>query len=461
MMRRAWEEAGLDPETASLIEAHGAGTPVGDRVEASSLAEFSSASPRNRHLGSVKGNVGHLMSAAGVPSLLKVVLAMQHRVVPATLFGSAPNPKLKLQNSGLSIHDRSVAWDGERVLRAGINGFGFGGTNAHVVVEFVPGAEHHFLVKPLSSGRPHRIAPEMIPGALEGMQAVPFEEEADGAPDLPETKWFETVVWRSVDDRVPSGLPKVIWTIDGEPEAIGEAELTCVRGRVAVLPDTDDPLEAVRHVHCIARTAQRAPFRLITRGAFSFAADPPPRPAAAAAAAYVAALKVEWGDWQVDVVDLEPGVPVEVALRSPVRGISSFRDGRFYRQILHSAEAPRRLNPHAASGFCSAGPPASPTRSQRRSQDPDRRFSLSAVRRFLKISRGRIGSPPCARAVPRSNIFRATSAPRQRYLTRHWRAGTSPASFTVPEPSVRAPLMKSRARTLRKRWAESSSVRWL
>ena len=115
VMRRAWEEAGLDPETASLIEAHGAGTPVGDRVEASSLAELFSASPRNRHLGSVKGNVGHLMSAAGVPSLLKVVLAMQHRVVPATLFGSAPSPKLKLQNSGLSIHDRSVAWDGERV----------------------------------------------------------------------------------------------------------------------------------------------------------------------------------------------------------------------------------------------------------------------------------------------------------------------------------------------------------
>lgn len=132
---RAWDDAGLDPRTASLIEAHGTGTAIGDPVEAASLIEAFSPSGAPRWLGSVKGNVGHMMSAAGVPSLLKVLWALRRRKIPPTLLGSGARAELGLERAGFVLPRSTLDWTGAAVLRAGVNSFGFGGTNAHLVLE--------------------------------------------------------------------------------------------------------------------------------------------------------------------------------------------------------------------------------------------------------------------------------------------------------------------------------------
>ena len=129
-LETAWREAGLDPDTVDLIEAHGTGTPVGDPVEAQTLARVFGGRPKL--LGSVKGNVGHLMGAAGVPALLKICWAFRHRAVPASLHCATPRADLALDAAGFRVPSVLEPWSGRL---AGVNAFGFGGTNAHVILE--------------------------------------------------------------------------------------------------------------------------------------------------------------------------------------------------------------------------------------------------------------------------------------------------------------------------------------
>ncbi|HEY0093272.1 MAG TPA: beta-ketoacyl synthase N-terminal-like domain-containing protein, partial [Archangium sp.] len=140
VMREAWRRAGLDPASASYLEAHGTGTRVGDSVEARSVAAvFGRAEAKEPlGLGSVKGNVGHLLSAAGMASLLKVISALGHRGLPASVHSGSVDPEHGLTPAGLCLVDSSRPWHGSEPLRAGINGFGFGGTNAHVILEEPP-----------------------------------------------------------------------------------------------------------------------------------------------------------------------------------------------------------------------------------------------------------------------------------------------------------------------------------
>ncbi len=129
-LEAAWREAGLDPDTVDLIEAHGTGTPIGDPVEAHTLVRVFGGRPKL--LGSVKGNVGHLMGAAGVPALLKVCSAFRHHAVPASLHCATPRADLALEAAGFRVPVGLEPWNGRL---AGVNAFGFGGTNAHVVLE--------------------------------------------------------------------------------------------------------------------------------------------------------------------------------------------------------------------------------------------------------------------------------------------------------------------------------------
>jgi amino acid adenylation domain-containing protein len=140
VMREAWRRAGLEPASASYLEAHGTGTRVGDSVEARSVAAvFGRAEAKEPlGLGSVKGNVGHLLSAAGMASLLKVISALGHRELPASVHSGSVDPEHGLTPAGLCLVDSSRPWHGSEPLRAGINGFGFGGTNAHVILEEPP-----------------------------------------------------------------------------------------------------------------------------------------------------------------------------------------------------------------------------------------------------------------------------------------------------------------------------------
>ncbi|MFD9038572.1 amino acid adenylation domain-containing protein [Streptomyces bottropensis] len=145
VIRAAYEECGVDPADVSYVEAHGTGTPIGDPVEARSLGQ--AFPPRAdgvpRGLGSVKANLGHLLNAAGMPALVKVALALSHRRLPPSPHSTPPAPFLEDAAPGFRLVTENEEWTGPasaegRPLIAGVNSFGFGGTNAHAVLEEAP-----------------------------------------------------------------------------------------------------------------------------------------------------------------------------------------------------------------------------------------------------------------------------------------------------------------------------------
>lgn len=142
MLREAYARAGIDPAEIQYVEAHGTGTPVGDPIETRALGAVLSAgreADRPCILGSVKTNIGHLEAAAGIAGLIKASLAIHHRHIPPNLNFETPNPEIPFDDLRLAVADRLQPWpqDG-RPARAGVNSFGFGGTNAHVVLEQAP-----------------------------------------------------------------------------------------------------------------------------------------------------------------------------------------------------------------------------------------------------------------------------------------------------------------------------------
>ncbi len=138
VITRAYEAAGVDPASVTYVEAHGTGTAVGDPIELRSLAHAFPVRPDGepRLLGSVKTNIGHLLNAAALPALVKVVLALGHRRLPASLHHTPPAPGLA--PAGFSVVAEARDWTSAGPLVAGINAFGFGGTNAHAVLEQAP-----------------------------------------------------------------------------------------------------------------------------------------------------------------------------------------------------------------------------------------------------------------------------------------------------------------------------------
>ncbi len=140
-IRRAYESCGIPPETVGLLEAHGTSTPVGDATECEALrqvfGERRSESPRCA-LGSVKSMISHTMPASGMAGLIKSALALHHKVLPPTLHVENPNPKLGLENSNFYLNTETRPWIHgftTHPRRAGINAFGFGGINAHAILE--------------------------------------------------------------------------------------------------------------------------------------------------------------------------------------------------------------------------------------------------------------------------------------------------------------------------------------
>jgi acyl transferase domain-containing protein len=134
--------AGVGPDTISYVEAHGTGTPLGDPIEVAALNQvFRAGTTKTRFcgIGSVKTNIGHLDTAAGVAGFIKTVLALAHRQIPPSLHFVQPNPAIDFATSPFYVNTRLVDWTSSgEPRRAGVSSFGMGGTNAHVVLEEAP-----------------------------------------------------------------------------------------------------------------------------------------------------------------------------------------------------------------------------------------------------------------------------------------------------------------------------------
>ncbi|XIS31486.1 colibactin polyketide synthase ClbI [Escherichia coli] len=136
--------AGLTPQDITYVEAHGTGTRLGDPVEFSALSQAFAGASQKQYcaLGSVKTNIGHLDTAAGVAGLIKTALAVQQGIIPATLHFERPNAQIDLTNSPFYINTTCQPWQPESgIRRAGVTSLGMGGTNAHVVLEQAPAVD--------------------------------------------------------------------------------------------------------------------------------------------------------------------------------------------------------------------------------------------------------------------------------------------------------------------------------
>lgn len=144
--------AEVDTNDISLIEAHGTGTNLGDPIEISGLTKAFGDTEKNQYcaIGSVKTNIGHLVTAGGVASLIKVILSMKNRQIPASLNFEKPNPKIDFEKTPFFVNTKLTDWEQltDKSLIAGISSFGIGGTNAHVIVE-----ESHKEEKSKESGQ--------------------------------------------------------------------------------------------------------------------------------------------------------------------------------------------------------------------------------------------------------------------------------------------------------------------
>jgi acyl transferase domain-containing protein/thioesterase domain-containing protein len=131
--------AGIDPETIGYVECHGTATPMGDPIEVAALSKAFRAYTQKKNycaIGSVKTNIGHVDTAAGVAGFIKAVLALKYKMIPGSLNFRQPNPAIDLENSPFFVNTRLRDWPaGVEPRRAAVSSFGLGGTNAHVILE--------------------------------------------------------------------------------------------------------------------------------------------------------------------------------------------------------------------------------------------------------------------------------------------------------------------------------------
>lgn len=160
MIADACRDAGVAPADIGYVEAHGTGTPVGDPIEARALGKALSPG-RNGHgptiVGAVKSNLGHLESAAGIAGFIKACLVLHKGEIPANIHAENPNPKIPFDELGLALARVRQPWPANKRRLAGVNSFGFGGSNAHVILE----------------------------GLTDGVPQPGPDEQADGAAALP------------------------------------------------------------------------------------------------------------------------------------------------------------------------------------------------------------------------------------------------------------------------------------
>ena len=239
-LRRAYENAGVDPADVDLMECHGTSTVVGDKVEVEALSDLIGSGRRSRptRIGSIKSNIGHLKSAAGAASAIKTCLALFHGVLPPSINYRTPRADLDLSVVPLRVQTTPEAWEHGGPRFAGVSAFGFGGTNFHMVLEgFRPG-----LAKASATVVPVRAWPPVTtptPGA-QRIAAPVLAQAADGHP--------------TVDKSIP--VPDGLWALsaDTPEEMVQKCMALAAKGESAPY-EPDAPL---RVAACAVDDAERA-----------------------------------------------------------------------------------------------------------------------------------------------------------------------------------------------------------
>src|SRR5262249_14290611 len=152
-LRQAYERAGIEPGDVSLVECHATGTPVGDATELATMARVF-AGKREIPIGSLKSNLGHLITASGVAGLMKVLAAFEAKVRPPTLHCDTPHSAL--DKTPFRLLTKSEPWESAGPRRAAVSSFGFGGNDAHLIVEEAESATTRPPLCPPPPGGDHR-----------------------------------------------------------------------------------------------------------------------------------------------------------------------------------------------------------------------------------------------------------------------------------------------------------------
>src|SRR6202041_71534 len=140
LLKAVYGASGIAPDALSFIEAHGTGTQVGDPIEVNAIGqEIAQRRSAPLPIGSVKTNIGHLEAASGMAGLLKTMLALENRLLPQSLHFETPNPAIPFDDLNIAVAARPLPLaKGSARLIAGVNSFGFGGTNGHAILASAP-----------------------------------------------------------------------------------------------------------------------------------------------------------------------------------------------------------------------------------------------------------------------------------------------------------------------------------
>lgn len=189
LIRSTYRNANLDPADTTYVECHGTGTKAGDPRELNAISEvFCADRAEPLYIGSVKTNIGHLEGASGVAGVMKATLALQRKVIPPNMHFNTPNPEIDFEGKRLRIPTRAVEWRQQKSdipLRVSINSFGYGGTNAHAILE-----EYTGHCKEASAVEPCDLATDM---RASRPYLLPLTSDSDKADSLVASKLIDYI----------------------------------------------------------------------------------------------------------------------------------------------------------------------------------------------------------------------------------------------------------------------------